>query len=103
MSKVIRRPGGSTLPPSADAYSEMPPVQVTHRTLARVLVKTFCGVEIKCRITESRSVDDGTIYRVKPVENKWKDFKLAGVPVTEDNAMTEFTAFDWQIAPCRDN
>ena len=103
MSKVIRRSVGSTLPPSADAYCDLPPVQVTHRTLARVLVKTLCGVEIKCRITEARSVDDGTIYRVKPVENKWKEFKLAGVPATEDNAMTEFTAFDWQITPWRDN
>ena len=98
MTKVIRR---SALPQSADDYHVSPPVQVSHRPASHVIVKTFCGVEVKCRIMSSREVKAGTIYAVKPVENRWKDFKQAGVPATQDDAMNEFTAFDWQISPCR--
>lgn len=100
MSKVIRRPGG--LPQRADDHFDSPPVQITHRAQAHVSVKTFCGVTIRCRVIESRGLDDSPIYWVKPTENKWKEFKDAGVPMTPDNAMDPFTAFDWQITPCRD-
>lgn len=84
----------------ADSYRppESPPVTVGHAIGSIIQVRTYCGVEISCKVLDMRQVKDGIRYEVKPVGDlKVRDFQKAGVPITQDNAQGQFVAFDWQV------
>jgi len=49
-------------------------------------------------VLDMKQVKDGIRYEVKPVGDlKVRDFQKAGVPITQDNAQSQFVVFDWQV------
>jgi len=98
--KRIVRTGATNLPPSADSYRhvEGPPVIVGRAVGTSVTVRTYCGVDVTCKVVTMKQTKDGIRYEVRPVGDlKVRDFQKAGVPITSDNAGAQFVAFDWQI------
>ena len=94
----MRRLVRSTPVQSADDFFKNrvdPPVKTNLAVGSTIKVKTFCGVEIRCRIIAIRGSD---IYDVEPAGDPMiREFQKAGCPVSESNAHNRFVAFDWQI------
>lgn len=91
----------SALPKSADNFFDdktQAPVTIKRAVGSLIVVKTFCGVTIQCRIVEVRSVSGDTVYDVKPAGDPLvREFQKAGVPVNDENARDKFVAFEWQV------
>ena len=98
--KRIARPIDNRVPMSADRYKPTPdlPVVVTYAVGANLRVRTYCGVELTCRVVETQLTDGSVTYVVVPTgDRKVKELRAMGVWVDDANPDAKFHVFSWQI------
>jgi hypothetical protein len=95
--KSIRRSGFRNLPPSADSVTSSVTVQPAGDALPRVgsfvAVKTFCGVEVRARVTAVEPVASDWMAWGEILQGSEAALRAAGVPPGND----PLRIFSWQI------
>lgn len=98
--KRLVRPVDRNVPISADRYKPTaePPVVVTYTVGANLRVRTYCGVELTCRVVETQMTGGSITYVVVPTgDPKTREFRSVGVWVNEEDPYAKFNVFPWQI------
>ena len=96
----LARPLDNRIPMSADRYKPAAdqPVVVTYAVGANLRVRTYCGIELTCRVVETQFTDESPTYVVVPTgDRKIKELRSMGVWIDDANPDAKFNVFAWQI------